>query len=121
MPRIATTRNTKPKSSLTSTILTDNKQPKYNEEYPSDIAQSRTDSPIQPRQPSFPKTIINKKLHSFGSKWYELYKHREYSVQRDAVYCFLYRLFPSQSGHIEQTFVKIGFRNWKKANSCFMH
>ena len=110
------------KSSLTSTILTDNEQPKYNEEYPSDIAQSRTDSPIQPRLPSFPKTIINKKLRSFGSKWFcskwnstNIWNIRSSVMQFIAFYvdCFLVNL------DTEQTFVKIGFRNWKKANSCF--
>ena len=38
----------------------------------------------------------------------------EYSVQRDAVYCFVCQFFPSPSDYAEETFVKEGFRNWKK-------
>lgn len=38
----------------------------------------------------------------------------EYSIQKDAIFCYPCRIFVVTSGHNEETFTKIGFNNWKK-------
>ncbi|XP_008178588.1 zinc finger MYM-type protein 1-like [Acyrthosiphon pisum] len=59
----------------------------------------------------YPKTIFGKQNRSFSSNFFKLYTWLEYSVKRDAVYCFCCRLFGKNNDDI---FTKIGFKNWKK-------
>lgn len=81
---------------------------------PNDISKSIQDGPHQPRKSNFKQTIINNKVRSFNSAWYDKFKFIEYSEQKDAIYCFPCRHFEPISGNAELTFTKLGFSNWKK-------
>ncbi len=45
----------------------------------------------------------------------------EYSIERDAVLCYPCRLFGKECGYAEDTFVRTGFRNWKKMKKIESH
>ena len=68
---------------------------------PNDIAHSRDDKPVQPQLRNFQNTGVGDRNHSFALHWYQSYLFIEYSIQRDAVYCFSCRLFPSSSGYAD--------------------
>ena len=61
-------------------------------DFPSDIAQGPLQSPVQPRM-KFPSTTVGNKKRSFNSDWYKNYKWLEYSVQKDAAFCYPCRFF----------------------------
>ena len=71
------------------------------------------------------------KKRSFNPDWFKTYNWLEYSVKRDAAFCFPCRHFSTASGRVEDTFTKAGFRDWKHARgkegilqghvSCFTH
>lgn len=70
-------------------------------------------SPTQPRLQKFPATLSGSVTRSFNSSWYKGRKWLEYSVNKDAAYCFPCRVFgvnPSST-----TFTEEGFRDWKHA------
>ena len=81
---------------------------------PGDIASSSDEQPVQPQLKSFHKTAIGDRNCSFATHWYKSYPFIEYSNQKDAVYCFSCRLFPSNSGHPDNSFATQGCRKWKK-------
>ncbi|XP_047087880.1 zinc finger MYM-type protein 1-like [Lolium rigidum] len=71
---------------------------------------------------NFRKTKFGPDWRSFLDAWYTKYDWLEYSVEKDAAYCFYCFLFKSSSnssqfGH--DVFTKSGFRNWKKASENF--
>ena len=80
---------------------------------PSDIARCCDDHPVQPHFRSFRKRQMGDRSRSFAAHWYDSYPFLEYSVQRDAVFCFSCRLFSSHSGG-DTVFTKQGFNNWRK-------
>ena len=80
----------------------------------SDIASSISQLPVQ-RYIKFPVTIVSGKRHSFNSNWYKKYPWIEYSVKKDAAFCYACRLFPSTSNRVEEAFTKVGFRDWNHA------
>ncbi|CAB3988472.1 zinc finger MYM-type 1-like [Paramuricea clavata] len=51
--------------------------------------------PFQPRLPCFPTNpdIPQGKQNHFSPRWYDEYPHLEYSVEKDAVFCFVCSLF----------------------------
>lgn len=69
---------------------------------PPDLAHEK--SGIQPKLSSYPRTQQKDQFQSFNSRWYNDYPFLEYSVQRDAIFCFSCRLFPSSSHKAESTF-----------------
>jgi hypothetical protein len=80
--------------------------------------------PIQPKDYNFPKTVIGAagKSLSFQPKWYERCRTPkglgwlEYSISRDAAYCFPCRLFArTDIACTDEAFIHTGFRSWKKA------
>ena len=90
--------------------------------------------PCQPTGIKFPSTIFSGKPRSFNSTWFDLYPWLEYSVCRDAAFCYACRVFGSVSictSRPEQAFTTIGFRDWKHAtgtkgilathNQCLSH
>lgn len=82
-----------------------------------DIASTTSSVPCQPLI-HFPVSYFSGKARSFNSDWYKQYSWLEYSVQKDAAFCFPCRLFFSPSiGHSrpEKSFTEIGFRDWKHA------
>uniref|UniRef100_A0A1X7V7J3 TTF-type domain-containing protein n=1 Tax=Amphimedon queenslandica TaxID=400682 RepID=A0A1X7V7J3_AMPQE len=55
---------------------------------------------------------------SFNPDWFKLYPWLEYSVSKDAVFCYACRLFGAASIHLsrpERAFTTTGFRDWKHA------
>jgi len=78
---------------------------------PSDLGD---DEPCQPRG-TFPNTMFGKRERSFLDSWYHGREWLEYSVQRDAAYCYSCRKFISSTSTGEHPFRLEGFRNWKTA------
>eukprot|EP00794_Sanderia_malayensis_P015570 gene15570-17146_t len=66
----------------------------------------------------FPKSVISGKDFRFQKRWYEQYDSLEYSIDKDAIFCFYFRIFWSQVGCSEKIFTEDGFRNWKKATGA---
>jgi hypothetical protein len=79
-----------------------------------DISETHIDGPTQPVLLSYKKTTVASKARSFASHWYSRYPTIEYSVSRDAVFCFVCRHFPPKSENADHQFVQTGCRNWKK-------
>lgn len=100
----------------------------------SDIASTSSSIPCQPHI-NFPVTISSGKGRSFNPDWYNKFKWLEYSVSKDAAFCFPCRFFfspSSTSNRPEKAFTEVGFRNWKNAigktsgvltkhNECYSH
>ena len=63
---------------------------------PSDIATSTQESPLQPQNHSFPTSLFGDKSRAFSPSWYNSYPWLEYSIIKDAVFCypccFFYRI-----------------------------
>ena len=65
-----------------------------------------------------PITYMPGKGRSFNPDWYRLYPWLEYSIRKDATFCYPCRLFGTYSVHItrpEKAFTFIGFHDWKHA------
>ena len=80
---------------------------------PSDIAATPAQLPFQPTVNTFPTTLIGSKQRSFNPEWYRSYNWLEYSLERDAIFCYPCRMFNEGKSH--GTFTKVGFRDWKHA------
>ena len=80
-----------------------------------DVASSLQEDPVQPVNHLFPSILISNKERCFNPKWYEQYRWLEYSVAKDAVFCYPCRLFAHGSNKAEDRFVTIGYRDWKHA------
>uniref|UniRef100_A0A1X7VUS2 TTF-type domain-containing protein n=1 Tax=Amphimedon queenslandica TaxID=400682 RepID=A0A1X7VUS2_AMPQE len=106
----------------TSTSSTTMSEPTYDDSVPfisinsqpNDIASSLNNTPVQPHIARFQKTQLRDRSHSFSKHWYPLYPFIEYSVQKDAIFYYSCRHFPSHSGSADSAFTRDGFRNWKK-------
>ena len=83
------------------------------DKFPSDVAQGLLQSPVQPLI-NFPSTTVGNKKRSFNSDWYKKYKWLEYSIQKDAAFCYPCRFFPTTTRSVD-TFTRTGFRDWKHA------
>ncbi|KAL4100864.1 hypothetical protein QTP88_020893 [Uroleucon formosanum] len=70
--------------------------------------------PMRPILKVFPKTKFGQQNRSFSCAHYKKCPWIEYSIKNDAIFCYACRLFSKDSGHVEQTFISIGFNNWKK-------
>ena len=70
--------------------------------------------PKQPHLTSFPKTVFGQRNRSFSSTYYENYPWLEYSVDRDAVFCFACRHFHTDRRFVEELFIAKGLKDWKK-------
>lgn len=74
--------------------------------------------PTQPTGHNFPHKSTNNSV--FHELWFKNYDWLEYSVSKDAAYCFycfLFRQDDEKFGH--DAFTKAGYRNWKNAYSGF--
>ncbi|KAK1373634.1 hypothetical protein POM88_029827 [Heracleum sosnowskyi] len=71
----------------------------------------------QPFGHNFPKTTYGKSTRTFRDKWFKKYDWLEYSISKDAVFCFYCFLFkPDNMIHFgDDAFTKVGFKNWKNA------
>ena len=88
---------------------------KVHTEPPSDLAAVPTESPTQPKI-YFPLRRFGMgRPRGFNRDWYKSYQWLEYSVERDAAFCFPCRMFKVGSSRCESTFTLTGFCNWKHA------
>lgn len=71
----------------------------------------------QPKVHNFPRTQFGNSTRSFREAWYKKYDWLEYSISKDAAYCFICFLFkPINVIHFgDEAYTRIGFRNWKRA------
>ncbi|CAB4028101.1 zinc finger MYM-type 1-like [Paramuricea clavata] len=79
-----------------------------------DVERIMSLGPVRPKL-DFPRTTFGGKSLRFQERWYSLFDWLEYSVEKDATFCFCCRIFGNQVGCSGTVFVKQGFRNWKKA------
>ncbi|XP_050906241.1 uncharacterized protein LOC127119919 isoform X2 [Lathyrus oleraceus] len=80
--------------------------------------------PFQPKKQTFPQRKIGSGLRRFCPSWYIEYGNwLEYSIEKDAAFCFCCYLFKSDFGkHVGgDSFVTEGFSNWKKKERLASH
>lgn len=81
--------------------------------FPDDLG---VDKPKQVRLENYPVRYFSGKKRSFSFAWYQNRPWLEYSVKRDAAFCFPCRLFSSTSHtSSDLVFKETGFRDWKHA------
>ncbi|CAI6377782.1 unnamed protein product [Macrosiphum euphorbiae] len=73
--------------------------------------------PAQPILPAYPMTVFGRQNRSFNAKYYNEFKWIEYSIERNAVFCFCCRIFGCSS--TDHVFTKSGFTNWKRLGTKF--
>jgi len=80
---------------------------------------------LGPHQPKLTRYPVNSnidqcKQHRFSSKWFNEYPLIEYSILKDAVYCFVCSLFPRRAGKLysDSAWVKTSVNQWHKMKSC---
>ena len=80
--------------------------PSTSQQPPSDIASGPHKKPVQPSRliGRFPSTLVGTKKRSFNPDWFKTYNWLEYSVEREAAFCFPCRHFSTGSGRVEDTF-----------------
>ncbi|XP_071924022.1 uncharacterized protein [Coffea arabica] len=81
-----------------------------------------TRGPCQPIGHMYPKTSFGQQHRSFQDIWYQKFVWLEYSISKDAAFCFWCFLFKTQNKggrYAEDAFTKTGFNNWKKAMERF--
>lgn len=77
--------------------------------------------PFQPKLSCFPanQDIPQGKQNRFSPRWYNEYPHLEYSIKKDAVFCFVCSLFhdaPSKE-KADPSWISTGVRKWHKMKS----
>lgn len=87
---------------------------------PANRPQNMTDSqrqylinmgPHRPRLAKFPHDGKNR----FSAKWYDEYEHLEYSLEKDAAFCFTCSLFRREKR--EEAWASVGVKTWSKMKS----
>ncbi|XP_060872929.1 zinc finger MYM-type protein 1-like isoform X1 [Metopolophium dirhodum] len=69
-----------------------------------------------PRRPvlaSYKKSQFGKQLRSFRSQWFNDYEWLEYSIERNAAFCYVCRIF-STGNCTQDVWTHSGFDNWQK-------
>ncbi|KAL6645705.1 hypothetical protein ACP70R_017313 [Stipagrostis hirtigluma subsp. patula] len=70
--------------------------------------------PCQPKGHKYPRRIIGNRPRSFHEEWYKNHDWLEYSVAKDAAFCFYCYLFkPLRPDFAAESFTKNGFNGWK--------
>jgi hypothetical protein len=80
--------------------------------------------PFRPRLKSYPRNIKiaeSKQCH-FSSEWYNSYPHLEYSITKDAAFCFVCQVFSSGIGSLKadevcDAWTVDGVQAWHKMKS----
>lgn len=88
-----------------------------------------TSGPYQPRISIYPTKEVGKGKNlreiSFKPKWFDNYKWLEYSVAKNAAFCFACRCFAlndnSLPGLVENAFTTTGFSFWHNDNEMFRY
>ncbi|XP_021765421.1 zinc finger MYM-type protein 1-like [Chenopodium quinoa] len=72
--------------------------------------------PCQPKDFTFPQTSIFGKNCRFCAKWFDTWTWLEYSVEKDASYCFPCYLFKDENAFGGDAFVSDGFKSWNRSD-----
>lgn len=83
---------------------------------PMDLNTKIEDGPTQPKLGKYPQTRFASQNRSFSALYYLKFNFLEYSVERDACFCFCCRMFNTSSS--EPAFTHSGFNNWKDIGEC---
>lgn len=81
---------------------------------------SLIETPDQPKDYSFPKTVFGKQYRSVQSAWFIQYPWLHYDKSKDSVFCYIC-FNQNAKGNLtsakksEKSFISSGFSNWKKA------
>ncbi|KAI5682688.1 hypothetical protein M9H77_03916 [Catharanthus roseus] len=77
--------------------------------------------PTQPCDHKFPQTDFGEIRRSFQKQWFKDFTWLEYSVHKDATFCFCCYLFGKGQNHKhgDDIFTEVGFKNWKRAKEKF--
>ncbi len=82
----------------------------------SDLGQ-KCDGPNQVKLSEYPQQRFRVRKRSFSANWFSHFPWLEYSVSKDAAFCFSCRMFGRNIRH--DNFVSTGVSNWKKALDIF--
>jgi hypothetical protein len=84
---------------------------------PSEDLGTLVTGPRQLHLTQFPRTQFGKQFRSFSSPWYVSRPWLEYSLTKDAAFCFCCRLFVTSSigNNAEEAFMSTGVSDWKNA------
>ncbi|CAI6373968.1 unnamed protein product [Macrosiphum euphorbiae] len=74
---------------------------------------NKDSGPCRPILTEYKKIKFGTQQRSFRSQWYNECDWLEYSVQRNAAFCFVCRTFGSENSG-ENIWIKSGFNNWQK-------
>ena len=84
-----------------------------------DITRSPCFPPAQPIKTRCPSTMFSNVSRYFNPAWFKSFQWLEYSVEKDACFCYPCRLFESVSAigssRPETAFTSTGFKDWKRA------
>ena len=72
----------------------------------------KIDGPAQPRLSYCPMSKFGSQKRSFQAAFYSCFPFLKYRVQKDSVFCFSCRHFPTPNSDI--AFTKVGVKSWKK-------
>ncbi|KAF0707970.1 zinc finger MYM-type protein 1-like, partial [Aphis craccivora] len=72
----------------------------------------RESGPRRPQLAAYKKIKFGEKFRSFCSQWYTECEWLEYSVQCNAAFCFVCRVFGPENS--EDAWTRTGFSNWQK-------
>jgi hypothetical protein len=78
--------------------------------------------PCQPKGHNYPRRMITDCNRSFQEDWFSNNPWLEYSVDKDAAYCFYCYLFkqPRHENYCVDAFIVIGFHNWKDGHKLII-
>nr|XP_017227203.1 PREDICTED: uncharacterized protein LOC108203026 isoform X3 [Daucus carota subsp. sativus] len=78
--------------------------------------------PCQPEDYEFPQTLFGTKERRFNVKWFDTWRSwLEYSVSKDAAFCFVCYLFKAEYTAGGDAFVNEGFRAWNRLSTIRDH
>jgi hypothetical protein len=78
--------------------------------------------PFQPYAHEFPNRKIGDRDHHFNFVWFQNFPWIEYSVKKDAAFCFMCYLFKSKAkkGKGTSAFTSDGWNNWNKGSKALL-
>ncbi|XP_021724721.1 zinc finger MYM-type protein 1-like [Chenopodium quinoa] len=78
--------------------------------------------PCQPKDHAFPQTLFGPKKRRFNVNWFDTWPTwLEYSVEKDAAFCFICYLFKDGNTAGVDAFVNGGFRRWNRRDTIVKH
>ena len=103
-------------SEIESHVLSSRSNQSYAEQANNNTCPHDISSQNAPFQPKHCKFWGDENKRRFNIRWYERFCWREYSVERNAAFCFACRQFGRRIDQTkETTFTICGFRGWKRA------